>query len=301
MVGSKLILPENSVVTDFKEQPAITHNRDPETGELVEVDHDYATIFNYDYINNEYPGPEENFGLDQTTLSDYSSLGSCSVSAEFYTNNFLHEFSFEAISTDPSRIESVTSIDLIGFLEFTGTLDGFGYHYDFTGIKDSENDELSFHVQIEIRTSDYETVYSDYDPNFPTFRQKFVKYFDFGGGNVSGDVFFSYAELGLENMGVEDWVVSWDFVGVGKDRNGPSHFPDPVRLESTFDAFTTIQTAYDSIPLGQSDAMKVKAGDQGILGLDFDRNVSVVLEGGYDDLFENVISSYNHDWHFDNI
>ncbi len=36
--------------------------------------------------------------------------------------------------------------------------------------------------------------------------------------------------------------------------------------------------------------MKVKAGEQGNLGLDFDRDVSVIFEGGYDDLFENVIS-----------
>ena len=63
---------------------------------------------------------------------------------------------------------------------------------------------------------------------------------------------------------------------------------NPAQLASTFGTYTTTQDAYDNIALGESDTMKVKAGLQGILDLLFDRDVSVIFEGGYDDLFENL-------------
>lgn len=64
----------------------------------------------------------------------------------------------------------------------------------------------------------------------------------------------------------------------------------PVRLESTFGTFTTIQSAYDSIPSGQTDTIKVMKGEQVPAYLMFDRDVTIRLEGGYDDLFAHIDS-----------
>lgn len=63
---------------------------------------------------------------------------------------------------------------------------------------------------------------------------------------------------------------------------------DPVILEGSQGGFTTIQQAYDSIPLGQFGIIKVKKGDQARADLMFDRNVTLRLIGGYDEIFNNI-------------
>lgn len=68
------------------------------------------------------------------------------------------------------------------------------------------------------------------------------------------------------------------------------NIPFDVLLETTQGTYTTIQSAYDSIPSDLFDTIKIKAGDQAPGDLMFDRNVTVRLEGGYDDIFENVVS-----------
>ena len=93
-----------------------------------------------------------------------------------------------------------------------------------------------------------------------------------------------------ECTGTGDCIVTIDAAKNVKATFYVNNIPFPAMIEGK-GTFTNIQVAYDSIPLGQSDTMKVKAGDQGIVGLLFDRDVSVVFEGGYDDLFENSISS----------
>lgn len=63
-----------------------------------------------------------------------------------------------------------------------------------------------------------------------------------------------------------------------------------IQLQSTFNTYSTIQTAYDSVPSGQADTLKVKEGDQIPGDFWFDRDVTVRLEGGYDPLFKNIVS-----------
>ncbi len=52
----------------------------------------------------------------------------------------------------------------------------------------------------------------------------------------------------------------------------------------------TIQSAYDTVISGQSDIIKVKAGEQTPEILMFDNDVTVKIEGGYDDSFSSVVS-----------
>ena len=65
--------------------------------------------------------------------------------------------------------------------------------------------------------------------------------------------------------------------------------PDPVMLESSQSTYTSIQTAYDSIPLDGEGTIKVKAGEQSG-NLVFDRNSDVFIEGGYDSTISNIVS-----------
>ena len=66
--------------------------------------------------------------------------------------------------------------------------------------------------------------------------------------------------------------------------------PNPVLRDSTQGTDMTIQSAYDSIPSGQTDTIMVKAGEQTPEHLYFDRDVTVRVEGGYDESFKNIIS-----------
>lgn len=67
------------------------------------------------------------------------------------------------------------------------------------------------------------------------------------------------------------------------------NIPFDVLLESTQGGYTSVQSAYDGI-LGTIETIKVKAGDQTPGDLIFDRNVTLRLEGGYDAIFENMVS-----------
>lgn len=66
--------------------------------------------------------------------------------------------------------------------------------------------------------------------------------------------------------------------------------PNPVLRESDQSTYTTMQNAYDSILSGQTDTIKVKAGEQDSENLYLDRDVTVRVEGGYDDTFTSIIS-----------
>jgi len=66
--------------------------------------------------------------------------------------------------------------------------------------------------------------------------------------------------------------------------------PNPVLWDSTQDSYMTIQRVYDNIPSGQTDTIMVKAGEQTPENLYFDRSVTIRVQGGYDDIFTNVIS-----------
>jgi len=66
--------------------------------------------------------------------------------------------------------------------------------------------------------------------------------------------------------------------------------PNPVLWDSTQDSYLTIQRVYDNIPSGQTDTIMVKAGEQAPENLYFDRDVTVRVQGGYDDIFTNIIS-----------
>jgi len=66
---------------------------------------------------------------------------------------------------------------------------------------------------------------------------------------------------------------------------------NPVLLESTQGTYLTMQSAYDSIPASQADSIKVKAGEQAPENLFFDRDVTISLQGGYDDSFVNTTST----------
>jgi len=65
----------------------------------------------------------------------------------------------------------------------------------------------------------------------------------------------------------------------------------PVVLGSSQANYATIRQAYDSIQLGGSDTIEIKASYPLIENLVLDRNVSVLLEGGYDDVFGSIISA----------
>lgn len=65
----------------------------------------------------------------------------------------------------------------------------------------------------------------------------------------------------------------------------------PVQLKSTLGTFTLVQDAYDSIPSGFTDTIRVKEAEQSPENLIFDRDVTVRLEGGYDAAFTGVLSS----------
>jgi len=68
--------------------------------------------------------------------------------------------------------------------------------------------------------------------------------------------------------------------------NSTSH---PFILESTQSAYLNIQQAYNNI--GSSDVIKVKASYPITEALVLDRNVTISLEGGYDDLFAEIESA----------
>ena len=71
--------------------------------------------------------------------------------------------------------------------------------------------------------------------------------------------------------------------------------PNPVILEGSPGSFTTIQFVYDGITSGQIATIKVKAGLQASENLMFDRDVTFRLEGGYDQIFTNIVgdTSFN--------
>ncbi|WP_303722310.1 hypothetical protein [Malonomonas rubra] len=66
--------------------------------------------------------------------------------------------------------------------------------------------------------------------------------------------------------------------------------PNPVMLESSQASYMTMQNAYDGILSGQTDTIKIRAGEQSPENLYFDRDVTINLQGGYDAAFANVIS-----------
>ena len=65
---------------------------------------------------------------------------------------------------------------------------------------------------------------------------------------------------------------------------------NPAMLENSPGTFATIQQAYDAIPSGQADTIRVKAGEQAPGDIMFERDVTLRLEGGYDDLFSSIVS-----------
>ena len=67
------------------------------------------------------------------------------------------------------------------------------------------------------------------------------------------------------------------------------YLPNPVLLESTQATYSSMQVAYDVIPEGGTDVIKVKAGEQ-TGNLVIDRNVNVTIDGGYDSTISNVVS-----------
>jgi uncharacterized repeat protein (TIGR02543 family) len=69
-----------------------------------------------------------------------------------------------------------------------------------------------------------------------------------------------------------------------------NNIPYPAMREDTQETFTSIQTAYDSVPLGQTATIKAKAGDQASGDLYFDRDVTFKLKGGYNDIFTDFVS-----------
>ena len=70
------------------------------------------------------------------------------------------------------------------------------------------------------------------------------------------------------------------------------YLPNPVMLESDQINYTSIQTAYNSIPDEGSDTIKVKAGEQTGYFV-FNRDVTARIEGGYDSTLSNVVSYTN--------
>jgi len=68
--------------------------------------------------------------------------------------------------------------------------------------------------------------------------------------------------------------------------------PNPVRLESSQMTYPFIQSAYDMAPTGEGamDTIKIKAGDVDYENLNFNREVIIRLEGGYDNNFSSVVS-----------
>ncbi len=70
-----------------------------------------------------------------------------------------------------------------------------------------------------------------------------------------------------------------------------SNIPFPVLLESTQGTYLSMQSAYDAIVSGQSDTVKVKAGEQTPENLYLDRDVSARIQGGYDNVFTDIISA----------
>ena len=66
---------------------------------------------------------------------------------------------------------------------------------------------------------------------------------------------------------------------------------NPIQLESTFGTYTSIQSAYDNIVLGEFDTVRIKASDPITENLVFDKDVSIRLEGGYDGFFAGIVSA----------
>jgi PKD repeat protein len=66
------------------------------------------------------------------------------------------------------------------------------------------------------------------------------------------------------------------------------YLSSPVMQESTLNGYLSIQDAYDDIS-GLSETIKVKAGEPILGDLFFDHEVAVILKGGYDETYENVI------------
>lgn len=67
--------------------------------------------------------------------------------------------------------------------------------------------------------------------------------------------------------------------------------PNPVLWDSTQGSYMTIQSVYDNIASGQTDTIMVKAGEQTPEHLYFDRDVTVRVQGGYDEFYTNIISN----------
>ena len=64
-----------------------------------------------------------------------------------------------------------------------------------------------------------------------------------------------------------------------------------IIVESSRNLYFRTQYAYDSI-VKQNDTIKAKALELEYENLIFDRNIKVRLQGGYDNLFENMVSKF---------
>ena len=77
--------------------------------------------------------------------------------------------------------------------------------------------------------------------------------------------------------------------------------PNPVILEGLPGSFTTIQYVYDSITSRKFATIKVKAGPHASESLMFDRDVTIRLIGGYDEIFTNIDGVTSFYWLVDNL
>jgi len=214
-----LNLPNNAVIGNYGYGTTYT---DPDTGEQITVQTLFGHIGAYNtdtheyryYIagaldsNDEYNGIQS---YEQSTITGHHNQ--VNGSKEYTT-------SAQTIATNE---EVKVGIGFNSYLEFNGLLSDFGYNYSFTGNKDSEDDFMTFIVQMEIAYYDesienslerWITVYSDYVVSSDEFdaRNNWVLIQDADNGTYSGTRMFDYS-----NFGEQRWSVRWDFGGVGND------------------------------------------------------------------------------------
>jgi probable HAF family extracellular repeat protein len=101
---------------------------------------------------------------------------------------------------------------------------------------------------------------------------------------------YSFAGWAGDCTGTGDCLVTMD-AAKSVTATFLENVPNPVILEGSPGSFTTIQYVYDGLTSGQVAKIKVKAGLQDSENLIFDRDVTLRLEGGYDDIFTNIIGS----------
>jgi hypothetical protein len=130
----------------------------------------------------------------------------------------------QSVDPDSGSFSSWSSVNFVmGFTAFTDII-SFSYTYDFSGVKENENDWLNFWVQLKVNGN--ELYYTDYDPSHPTHRTKSPG--DNRGPDLvkssSGTFDFTFGEVGV----FQNWSIQSDFLLNARDSAGStSSVPEP--------------------------------------------------------------------------